>query len=246
MIYYYNALLILFYFFSCSFSFFCNTTKAQTNATIDSLAFNAAKEYFQNEVKEDSHLYTGEEYVRYAANIQGHAFFNNDQMQNGDIFYDGILYKNIPLLYDIVRQEVVTNNYNKSGQIKLLNQKIKYFKLQGHTFRNFSLVEGSDENITSTIYDEVFEGKASVLARRIKHIKNGLKAEDPTSFVEEDEYYIRNEKNLYAISGKSSVLEAFHNKKESIKIFIRKNKFRFKKNLETELVNTAAYYSTLK
>ena len=235
-----------FTFLAAFYIFLCNTTEAQSNVSIDSSAFNAAKEYFQNEVREDSHLYTGEEYVRYAANIQGHAFFNNDQMQNGDIFYDGTLYKNIPLLYDIVRQEVVINNFDKSTQIKLLNQKIKYFKLQGHTFRNFSLVEGSDENVTSTIYDEVFEGKASVLARRIKHIKNGLKAEDPTSFVEEDEYYIRNEKNLYAISGKSSVLEAFRNKKESIKIFIHKNKFRFKKNLETELVNTAAYYSTLK
>lgn len=235
-----------FTFLAALFLFFCNATKAQTNVTTDSFAFNAAKEYFQNEVKEDSHLYTGEEYIGYAANIQGHAFFNNDQMLSSEIFYDGTLYKNVPLLYDIVRQEVVTNNYNKSGQIKLLNQKIKYFKLQGHTFRNFSSVEDSDENITNTIYDEVFDGKASVLVRRIKHIKNGLKAEDPTSFVEEDEYYIRNEKSLYAISGKSSVLEAFRNKKESIKIFIRKNKFNFKKNLETELITTAAYYSTLK
>ena len=34
-------------------------------------------------------------------------------------------------------------------------------------------------------------------------------------------------------------------KKDLVKSFIRKNKFRFKKNIESELVATAKYYSTL-
>ena len=78
--------------------------------------------------------------------------------------------------------------------IKLLNEKIKYFTFDGHRFENIFSSEGRDGNITNTFYDIMFNGKACVLVKRIKHIKNGIKAEDPTSFVEQDELYVRNGK----------------------------------------------------
>lgn len=224
---------------------FSNTT-AQTSTTFNqSDSFINVKVYFQDETREDAHLYTGKEYIKYAASIKGHPFFDTDQMQKGEIFYNGTLYENVPLLFDIVSQEIVIKRYNQDERMKLLNEKVKYFILNGHRFENIFLAEGKDENISNTIYDIAFDGKASVLIKRVKHIKNGLKAEDPTSFVEEDEFYIRNGKSLYAVANKSSVMQAFNDKKESIKTFIRKNKFRFKKNIEKELIMTATYYSIL-
>ena len=126
-------------------------------------------------------------------------------MQNGTVFYDGTLYENVPLLYDIVSQEIVINRYNSDERMKLLNEKIKHFTFDGYRFENIFSVEGKDENVSSTIYEIMSEGRAGVLAKRIKRIKNGLKAEDPTSFVEEDELYIRKGKNLYAIDSKNPV-----------------------------------------
>ncbi|HEX7458357.1 MAG TPA: hypothetical protein VF301_07980 [Ginsengibacter sp.] len=226
------------------FSF--NKTTAQTSS-LQSIpdSFINVKEFFQNEIKEDVHLYTGKEFIKYSVNIKGHPFFETDQMQNGTVFYDGTLYENVPLLYDIVSQEIVINRYNSDERMKLLNEKIKYFTFDGYRFENIFSVEGKDENVSSTIYEIMSEGRAGVLAKRIKRIKNGLKAEDPTSFVEEDELYVRNRKNLYAIDNKNSILQAFSDKKDFVKIFIRKNKFRFKKNIEKELIMTAEYYSTL-
>jgi hypothetical protein len=226
------------------FSF--NKTTAQTSS-LQSIpdSFINVKEFFQNEIKEDVHLYTGKEFIKYSVNIKGHPFFETDQMQNGTVFYDGTLYENVPLLYDIVSQEIVINRYNSDERMKLLNEKIKYFTFDGYRFENIFSVEGKDENVSSTIYEIMSEGRAGVLAKRIKRIKNGLKAEDPTSFVEEDELYIRKGKNLYAIDSKNPVLQAFSDKKDFVKAFIRKNKFRFKKNIEKELIMTAEYYSTL-
>ncbi len=233
------------FFIAILFIFSSNITKSQASISPDSSALHAAKEYFENEIKEDALLYAGEEYIKYVANIQGHPFFNNDQMHNSEIFYDGILYKNIPLMYDLVRQEVVISNYNKSNRMKLLTEKIKYFTLQGHTFKNFFSIEGSDANVTNTIYDEVFNGKASVLIKRVKYVKIAIRAEDPTSFKQLDEFYIRNGKSLYAVANKNAVIQAFNDKKQLLKIFIRKNRLKYKKNIEKDLVMTAAYYSTL-
>ena len=221
-------------------------TIAQTSAIQNEPdSFINAKAFFQNEIKEDAHLYTGKEFIKYSVNIKGHPFFETDQMQTGTIFYDGTLYENVPLLYDIVGQEVVINRFESEEGIRLLNDKIKYFTFDGHRFENIFSAEGRDESITNTFYDIMYSGKGSVLVRRIKLIKKSLKAEDPASFVEGDELYVRKGQNLYAIDSKNSVLQAFSDKKDAVKTFIRKNKFRFKKNTEKELIMTAEYYSTI-
>ena len=166
-------------------------------------------------------------------------------MQNSEIFYDGILYTNIPLLFDIVRQEIVINRYNKNVRISLFSEKVKYFTLAGHRFENITLAEGKDENISNGIYDIVFDNKTRVLVKRFKRIKNPIKAEDPPAFVEEDAFYLQNGDRFYPVENRSSLLSALSDKREYIKIYIRKNKFRFKKNKEKELIMTTAYYSTL-
>ena len=208
-------------------------------------SYSNAKTFFREQIKEDAHLYTGKEFIEYSVNIKGHPFFETDQMQKGQIFYDGTLYENIPLLYDLVGQDVVITRYNSAESIKLLNEKIKYFTFDGHRFENIFSYEGRDGNITNTFYDVMLNGTASVLVKRIKRIKNGIKAEDPTAFVEQDELYVRSGNSLYAIDNKNAVIAAFNNKRDLVKSYIRKNKFRFKKNIERELVATAKYYSTL-
>ena len=72
-----------------------------------------------------------------------------------------------------------------------------------------------------------------------------MRAEDPTSFKEEDEIYIRNGKSLYKINNKNGVMAALENKKDLIKTFIRKNRLRFKKHIEQDVAAVATYYSTL-
>jgi hypothetical protein len=220
-------------------------TSAQTSIPVDQSPEKNVIEYFQKEMGENAHLYTGKEYTGYSNGIKGFAFFLTDQMQSGDIFYDGTLYSNIPLLFDIVRQEVVINRYNQEARIKLLNEKLQYFTFSGHRFENIALSAGKDESLGNDIYDVVFNGKASVFVKRIKRIKNPIRAEDPPVFVEEDVYYIRNGSNLYAVDSKNSLTGAMSDKKDLVKNYIRKNKFRFKRNIENDLISVAAYYSTL-
>src|ERR1035437_5788577 len=221
-----------------------NKTNGQTLSSSEPSSFKNIKAYFKNEIGENVHLYSGKEYTGYERNIKGDPFFVSSEMQNSDIFYNGTLYENVPLLFDIVRQEIVINRYNQNFRIKLLNEKIKYFTLSGHKFENIPVTE-KDGNTGYGIYDMAFDGKASLLVKRFKRIVNGLKAEDQPRFVQEDEFFIRNSNSFYAVDDRSSLLLALNDKKELIKTYIRKNKFRFKKNIEKEFILTTAYYSTL-
>jgi hypothetical protein len=201
--------------------------------------------YFTNELKVDAHLYTGKEFVPYASNIKGDPFFAGTGMQMNEIYYDGTLYENIPLQYDIVSQEIITGRYGGGEEIQLINEKIKYFTLYGHRFEHIFSILGKDETVTNTFFEILTEGTATLMAKRIKRIKSGLRTEDPTMFVEEDQFFIRKQKNLYPVDGKNSILLAFADKASAIKSFIRKNKLSFKKKLEEELIMTTNYYSSL-
>ena len=56
------------------FSF--NKTTAQTSS-LQSIpdSFINVGAFFQNEIKEDVHLYTGKEFIKYSVNIKGTSFF---------------------------------------------------------------------------------------------------------------------------------------------------------------------------
>ncbi len=235
--------LYLVVFVGLFFSF--NHTIAQTTSSNKSSAYDNIKEYYQNEIGDKSHLYNGREYAKYKSGIQGTQFFISPEMQSSAIFYDGTLYEDVPLLFDLVRQEVVINRYDENTRIKLLNEKIKYFIISGHRFENIIANEENTKDISSGFFDIIFSGKASVLVSRIKKVEMTLNPEDPPKFTERDKIFILNGNSIYSIEKTTSILKALNDKKDLVKTFIRKNKFRFKNNTEEELVKAVAYYETL-
>lgn len=233
-----------------TFTFFINisiynSAIAQKESLPESIPANYIKQYFLNEEGVATHLYTGKEYVGYEKTIKGDPFFATSEMEGNSLFYDGSLYENVPLLFDIVSNQIIINRYHDNLKIKLLSEKIKYFTLAGHRFENVDMAQ-KDGTIANGIYDLVVDGKIMVFVKRSKRIVNSMKAEEPPKFVEDDEFFIQNGNTFYPVEGNSSLLQALSDKKNLIKIFIRKNKFKFKKNIEKEIIMTAAYYNTLK
>ena len=222
-----------------------NKTIAQEASSDQSTAYSNIKAWYEKEIGGDSHLFTGKEYAPYKSGIQGTQFFISPQMQNSTIFYDGALYEDVPLLFDQVRQVVVINRYDDNTRIKLLSEKIKYFIISGHRFENIILNQGNVEDLNSGFYDVIFNGRASALVSRIKKVEMTLNPEDPPKFTERDKIFIRNGNIFYPVDNAGSIIKALSDKKDLIRTFIRKNKFRFKKNTEEELVKTVAYYETL-
>ena len=240
-------------FFWCFFLMLAFTcSQAQIPSVRDS-AFSTVEAYYQDKIKDNALLFTGKEYAPYEAGLKGSPFYKTDKMQNGDIFYDGNLYRNVPMVFDIVRQQVVINNYEHTAWLQLLSEKVKYFVFDGHQFEEFGVLTSSNENTDATngFYEIVFTGKTFVLAKRQKIIKKGKKSDNPNFssapdfFIEKDIFFIRNGNNLYPVSSKKEVLKSLENKKSSIKNFIRKNHLHFKKDFEKDLIETAAYYSSL-
>jgi hypothetical protein len=201
--------------------------------------FNKAIAYYQNVVGANSFIYTGKEYIGYDISIEGDPYFKWDSLQKGDIYYDGNLYKDVPMLYDIVKQVVVIDRYQANPRISLLNEKIKYFTLNGHRFVNERAENGN------AFFDILSDGRVGVWVKRVKTIRKPMHAENPDFFKETDEIYIKKGDALYPVSNRNSVLLVFNDKRRQVKTFIRKKRLRFKKHIEPDLVQTVSFYSTL-
>ena len=198
-----------------------------------------AKEYFKNNVAAGSFLYSGREYAPYSLNIKGNPFFDSGDMNIGNVFYDGHLYENVPMLYDIVRQLIIIDRYHDNPRITLLSEKVKYFTIHDHLFQNIHAENGS------YFYDITYNGVAGVWVKRIKVTRKAVHAEEPDSFTERDEFYIKKGNSLFAVTNKASALAGFEDKQNQLKSFIRKKKLTFKKNIEQDLIQVASFYSSL-
>ena len=85
------------------------------------IALNHIKDAYNTAIGEQSRLYNGPEYDTYSPVIKGNAnFLDKDDFAPGTVTYDGIFYKDVPMIYDINKNVVVALLYNKFSKYILL------------------------------------------------------------------------------------------------------------------------------
>ena len=95
---------------------------------------NAASVYFQSLV-EQSGIYRGTEYTGYPFRLKsGHQFFESEEISYGSVYYDGILYENVPMRLDIIKDQLIVRYVDQVSGISLHNEKIGFFCQQPESF----------------------------------------------------------------------------------------------------------------
>lgn len=212
--------------------------------TEDSLsAFSHAITIYRETIKEDSFLDEGREYVGINRRIEGHAFFETNYWHNGIIHYKGILYRNVPLMYDIALEEVVARHYRGFFKVKLFNKEIDHFTISGHQFVR---AEGNDSKgspMGGGFYDLLYDGNTQVLVKRTKLVKDIIEqAERKIFYDQENEFYIKKDGKYFPVKRKRSVLRVLKDRKKEVRRFLKANKIEFWKNPESAIVKMTEFY----
>jgi hypothetical protein len=219
--------------------FFSSAASAQDflpDSVVYKMALDQTINYNNSQRTKTSGLYTGSLYVRDYYRVKGHPFFETDSLQKGDVFYNGVLFKNAELLYDLSHDNLVTK-YAEDANLVLVREKITYFKLRGHLF-----VAGSDA-LGRGFYDLLYTGKLEILAQRKKELVPWSKSmEFDAAFSQTNNYFIYKDSIYYKVNSKQDLMDVLKNKKDELKEFISKNKLDFKKKFEIALLRTAMYY----
>jgi hypothetical protein len=218
-----------------------------TNDTLtNSLNISYPVKLYFNAVGENAHIYNGYEYFTPDRNIKGSPYYLSDSPWPADVIYDDSYYKNIPILYDVVKDEVVINRLGQNFKISLVNDKLKSFRLRSHEFIRVSVDSVNGNQLATGFYDRLYNGKTIVLAKRRTRLQETyVYSQISYEYIRQDIYYLIVAGQVVQVDSKSSVLKLFNSKKSEIKAFIRKNKLNFKSDFEKTLVAVSAYYDQL-
>lgn len=192
----------------------------------------------------DSRLYNGHEYIRNGVHARGFAFFLTDSLQPGTILYDGIPYREIPLQYDLVQDELIIPDYTGKALISLIPDKVSRFTIHGHHFSFFSPAAPGPK---MGFYEILCSGRDSItlLARHEKRLIFPNNLEESARYQSYDLFFLRIGKTWNPVDGESSLLALLRDKKALLKKYIRDNDIRFKKDPGNALMQTTSYYLKL-
>lgn len=192
---------------------------------------------YYNSLDIQSGLYNGSEYTVYVHLLKdGHPYLDTTKLMDGAVFYDGMLYRNVPMLYDIVKDELVIQHYNKVFHIQLIKSKVDEFNILGRPFLHLgkdSTIQGSVKN---GYYEVLYDGQIKLYAKRIKTIQEFI----PDMQVERrvfsnNRYFIYKDNTFHEVYNQSSVLKVLKDKKFDYKQALRKQRIKFRKQRETAM-----------
>ena len=194
---------------------------------------------------EQSPLYNGREYVEYSGTIQvGHPFYNTTEFTKGSIIYEGMLFNDAMILYDIVKDKVIIRHFNQIFRIDLPVEKIQEFHLLNHHF--IRLYADSAGVIEEGFYDKMYDGKTKLYIRRRKLIAEERTGTDLLRVAEQkDILYIQKEGTYHPVKTLKGLLKVFSNRSDGIRQHLRKNGIKFRKAPEAAVLTAVQYYDRL-
>ena len=201
---------------------------------------------FQDFVNTSAPLYNGSAYIKYWNKVLGHPYFISDQFKSADINYQNFLYRNIPLKYDIMKNQLVILNASKEFEMTIINNYVSEFKIDNHFFIKIKNDSVHMYNPGQGFYELLYNGNSSVLAKYFKRVEASLKAEDNTSsFIEYDKYFVFANNEYHEVEKISNYFSLHKDQKGQLKKYMRKEKLNYSKDPAKALVSLAAYFDTI-
>jgi len=195
---------------------------------------------------ESQHLYNGKQYYMYDSREVEHQFFLTEDWAVGSVFYDGQRFEQVPLLYDIVKDEVVVRYRAGFSNVTLQNPKVRSFTLAGHNFMRVEADTGRVEGLRTGFYDQLYTGKTKVLARRRKVRQQQLSDTKITIlFPIKDQLYLYKNGAYQPVRSKNSVLALLPEYKRLLRKELRKQNLNFRDNREEAVITMATRYDEL-
>jgi len=217
------------------------------NASYDSLKYSAAAVQaitrYNAVIDGQSEIYNGVQYHLYPPAYKGSAYFQDRAMcMPAIVRYNGTWYKNVPVLYDMYTDEMVSELNDSLYTLRA--DRISAIYLYGHHF--VYLKSPESKNLPAGYYDQLYGGRSSVLVKRARAVQNRVTQQTVEVMYEnQDVIYIKKGDKYMPVSSKGSVLNVFKDKSKQLKQYLGDNKVTYKKDKEASVVKLAAYYDQI-
>lgn len=163
--------------------------------------------------------------------------FYNNEYTKCTISYDGKLYSDVKLKFDILNNQILFKpKFNVISEIVLINELVDYFIINQKKFIKLNI------NNHYQYFEEIkINNEDLLLIKHIKTFKEDLSTgEKKYSFYDNFEIYLNHKKAYYFLNNKNSLITIFPNYKKEIQNFYKSNELLKENNLilfYTKLIN---------
>lgn len=226
---------------------------AQAFVKADSLALASAvalaRQPYTLATQAEARLVSGTEYVNYSRpNASGHQFFQSATAQPASLDFDGQLFTDVPLLYDLKRDKVLMPLEGRNATVQLLAEKVRAFAFGGHQFvRIVSADTAAAAAVPTGYYDLLLAGNSSLLARRTKReVQESTAGHLVFSYEEKTRLFVQRSGTLSEVATLKNILGVLPEHKAELQKFARSNHLRFNdEHREESAIALLRYYNTL-
>lgn len=212
-------------------------------------AYEYAVGLYNQKVKSQALIYNGPEYNESKIPATGHPYFMEDFMENGTINFQGEIYRDIPMLYDVVKDRIIIEHFDQSGiGVRLIPHKdgIKSFSLYDRQFVHLT-VSMIPRNMRPGFYDVLYEGKIRAFAKHRKEaLENVSQGGVTVNYEPKDQFFLYKDGRYYNVRSKASLLRVLKDEKKTLAPFIRNAGLNFRANKERAIVEVGKHYDNLK
>ncbi len=144
------------------------------DSTLSSAIINA-KTFYTNTISSNSKLYIGGEETIIVGKAKGHPYYLKQDWQVGSLIYDGILYENVKLKYNLASQKLILQHYGGYLLIELVKDKISSFTIGGHAFvQTQNSISWASLVESNTFYRQIWDNKYVLLSKYTKLQNNEM------------------------------------------------------------------------
>ncbi len=192
----------------------------------------------------NSGVYEGEAYYNdFKVRNGRHQFFESTQFQIGSVEYNGEMYFNLALKYDIFNDKLILRNQENYGipPIVIDSELLTKFWIQGAEFENF---HSKISDVDSYFFEIILRSNSYSLLKEYKK-KLFIKTEDEIlyhEFKDDFNHYLRKDDAFYRVKSVKDLSAIFPEQKKLIKLLdkqykeIRKSDFSgYLKSILTDL-----------
>lgn len=221
---------------------------APADGSLTTQASHALRQRYTRALGTETRLYNGPEYVRYVRrDTNGHRFFGADSVRPATVVYEGRTYPEVPLRYDLVRGQLVLQAPGGAFDMRLLNEQVARFTLDGHTFVRLLADSSRSSPVSTGFYDLLVDGPVQLLAARQKDLQERTTYAGITSDITASEkYFVCKNRRYYPVSKAATLLRLFPENKAALRQCSKAHKLRFgPETREQSLGALVRYQATL-
>ncbi len=187
-------------------------------------------------------LYNGSDFANpRQTNPEEYPYYISNDWLTGAVHYDGILYEDIALTYDIYSDRLITMIPANGKEIKLITE-----RSITSTVNDIMFVKLSPRESGSRFYGRLYNGKTKVYVRYVKSKQERI--ENRRLIIEFPlitRYYILKNGKYFGVKSKKDILKVLGDRKAELKQFAQKENIRFKSTKASSLVKLASFYDSI-